>query len=463
MSRLRAAFRSGLGFEWLFVVLIAASVIHAAWYLFTYYHLPPPFFWEPGDVYADWFNVAYWARNKGTYDVWTALYPPLTFVLIRIVGIDRCYPRTRAVEPSPGLVARDCDWVGLASIWVLWIICIVLVYLAFRKNDKRTAIPRTICIGLGWPLLDGVERGNPILMALPCFLLATMPLVKSAKWRWFFAGMSINLKIYLIAPFVAQLFKRRWRWVEGVIISVILIYAVTFGILQRGSPIEVFHDVTDWANEGLSNPLDFWPATTYHALSQLLDSEDGFFPALLYLGSRNIELIQAGITIFLRMTQAALLGAMAAVWLRPEAVSRYRLFALGTLLALVTSESGGYTPVYFTALILLERWKGFGRIFSICGCYLLAISFDIRITPIGQFQRDTYYHDASILVDFYLTVWPFLRPAVIQAIAIALSCTTLREVWQDVRLQGWAQRWRFRGDAPILPGVLRPTPPDFRQ
>lgn len=29
-------------------------------------------------------------------------------------------------------------------------------------------------------------------------------------------------------------------------------------------------------------------------------------------------------------------------------------------------------------------------------------------------------------------------------------------VWTDVRYQGWADRWRMRRDAPLLPWVARP-------
>jgi hypothetical protein len=452
-------FRSHLAIEWGFALLILMSVGHVIWYLFTYYHLPPPFFYEPSDIYADWFNTGFWARDGGAYDVWTTLYPPLSFVLLRIVSIDSCYPTIRAYDASPGHAIRECDWVGVTAIWGLWLLSVVLIYIALRKFDRRTAIPRTICAGFGWPILNGIERGNLILIAVPFFLLAVMPILKSARARWIFAALSINMKVYLIAPFMAQLLLRRWRWVECVILATLIIYLISFALLGTGTPAELAKNLFAWSDLTYTNPLDFWPATTYRALYSLMESEAITFPAILILGSRNAELVQLMIQSLLYFTQGLLLVAFLATWLRPEAVTRYRMYLLGTLFALITSEGGGYTPALYMALIMIEPWKGPGRIISIVLCYMLAISYDYTFDVIAEVQRESYLTNRQVTIQMGLTVWPFLRPLVIQIIAISMACVTIREVWHDVRLQGWARRWRFRHDAPMLPFVRRPSPP----
>lgn len=460
MSGLRQRPSPWLAAEWVFAGLIILSVVRAGWFATQFGYLPPPFFYEPSDTYADWFNTAFWARDGGAYDVWTTLYPPLSFVLIRPLTLDSCYPRTRAWDPSAGLAPRECDWLGIASIWGFWLIAVVILYLAFRKFDRSTAIPRTICVGLGWPLLNAIERGNLLLIAFPFFLLAIMPLVRSAKWRWVFAGLSINLKVYLIAPFLAQLIMRRWRWVEGVLLATIIIYLASFALLGQGNPVEIVRNLTAWSDIKITNPLDFWPATTYAALYSLMESESATFPAVMVIGTKYIEIIQSSITILLRSTQAILLLAMIATWLRPEAVTRYRIYLLGLLFALITSEAGGYTPALFMALIMVERAEGFGRRLSILLCYIMAISFDWIIQGIAEVQRDSYLSGQYVSIDMGLTVWPFLRPLVIQIIAIAMACTTIRQVWHDVQVQGWATRPRYWQDDPILPLVLRPERPD---
>jgi hypothetical protein len=162
------------------------------------------------------------------------------------------------------------------------------------------------------------------------------------------------------------------------------------------------------------------------------------------------------IAVLLRSTQALLLMAMAATWLRPEAISRYRVYLLAIMFALITSEGGGYTPIFWTALVLTERWQGWGPRFAIICCYLMGCSYDLVVSNIDTIDRYGYIFDMDIIVEMNLTLWPLVRPLVIQLVAIAIACSTIRTVWIDVYEQGWADRWRMRRDAPLLPWVARP-------
>jgi len=62
-------------------------------------------------------------------------------------------------------------------------------------------------------------------------------------------------------------------------------------------------------------------------------------------------------------------------------------------------------------------------------------------------------------VTFYVMLGPFFRPLIVLSVPFALSLVTLREVWKDIREQGWRLRWRFRNDAPLLvgDGAARPA------
>ena len=447
--------RAYLGVEWIMALIIIASVIYTACFLYINSYLPQPFFFEPNDLYADWFNTAYWARDTGTYDVWTTLYPPLSFVFLRLVTLDSCYLEGRAFDPSVGYSARECDWLGLGSIWGLWLLDIVLVYLTFRKVDRATAIPRTICIGLGWPILDGVERGNLVLVSFACVILGFGPLLRSARAKWLFAGLAVNFKVYLIAGVAAQLLRRRWRWVECAVLSTALVYLVTYTILGRGTPYEIYRNLKAWSEIEMSGPLDLWFSTSYTYLITLLKSDD---PTMgLLLGSQSRELIILGVTLLVRSVQALILAAAAAVWLRPESVPLSRVINLGFMLALITTEAGGYSPNYFMFFVLMEPWRGPGRKVAIFLCYALAVNADIGFGQLPPIQRDTYFRNLSTVVTFQVTVMPFVRPLLILIVATCVASITIREVWVDIRLQGWSARKRFRRDLPFLPGVQRPT------
>jgi len=443
--------------EYGFAALILAGLAYCAWFLIINGYLPQPFFYEPFDTYADWFNTAFWARDKGTYDVWKTIYPPLSFVFIRIFGIDHCYPERRPFDPSAGLAARDCDWLGLGTLYAIFFINLVLIWITFRRIDRRTAIPRTIAVGLGLPMADGLERGNLVLVSFACLLLAFAPILKRARSRWVAIGLAINFKVYLVAALVPLLAKRRWLWVECGLISAVIVYLVTFAILGRGTPAEIYENIRYFATLPAAQIMDLWYTTTYQPLMSLLEGDT--FPFVLLIGSRNVELLQFIIPALQHATQAMIVMAILAVFLRPEVVPSYRVANLGLLLALITSEAGGYTQVYFMLLVMMEPWRGFARKWAISACYILAVPLDIAIDRTPPMARDLYFGDGATIINYHVTLGPFVRPLIIMTIAVALSLVTLREVWKDIREQGWRLRWRFRNDAPLLvgDGAARPA------
>ncbi|WP_343613885.1 hypothetical protein [Novosphingobium sp.] len=446
--------REGLWIEWTFALITLGSVIYSLWFLNHNNYLPQPFFYEPNDIFADWFNTAYWARDKGTYDVWTALYPPASFVFLRLLGVDRCYVVNRFTDTSLGYDARDCDWLGLGSIFALYVIDVALIYITFRKRDKVTALPRTICLGLGWALLDGVERGNLVLAAFLFLMLAVGPLLRSSAARAGFAGLAINFKIYLIAAFVPLLLQRKWRRFEGIAIATILIYLVSYAILGRGSIFEIIRNVSSWGSAASGDPLDLWTATSYAPWLALLNG--GSFPTLLLLGSRLTETLAFWIPLLLNTVRAMIVFAAFLSWLRPEAVPTTRVINLGLMMALITSDSGGYTPVYFTYLVFMEPWKHWEQKVALLICMIMGPSLDIPLERVMTVVRDTYVRHSTTVVDFHISVWPLIRPFVILMVAAMISLRTIRQVLADIDKDGWAQRWRFRDDVAFVPWALSP-------
>lgn len=437
--------------------VILIGIAYTGWFLYENQYLPQPFFYEPTDIYADWFNTAFWARNPGAYDAWRTVYPPLSFVIMRIIGIDRCYPDRRANDFSPGLDARDCDWVGLAAIWLIFVMNIVLVCYAYRKIDRSTAWPRTICVAMGLPMLDAIERGNLVILCFTCLLLSFGPLLKSARLRWVATGLAINFKVYLVAAVVPLLLKRRWRWVESALLSAVIVYLLSYAAFGHGTVVEIYNNIREFSDAQASDIMAVWYSSTHQALLSLLKSD--VFPMGLILGSRNVDLLLIIIPALQYTMQGLICLAMMAAWVRPEAIPSYRLVGLGILLAVATSEAGGYSQIFFMLFVMMEPWRGFGRRWAICACYVLAIPLDIPIDKLPPLVRNTYIGDTSTFVTFYVMVGPFVRPVIIMTIGMALALVTIRQVWSDVRQQGWAGRWRFRRDAPLLPWVRTPSPP----
>lgn len=447
-----------LSIELIFSAIIVIAIIYTIGYLFNNNYLPFTFFYEPDDLFADWFNTAYWAYDPGSYDTWTTLYPPLSFVFLRALTNGTCYPmRGVASDGGYGLAARECDWLSFVWICGFFLINILLVYLALRKIDRSTAIPRTICVALGWPMLNGLERGNLILPAFTVFILAFAPLLRSAWLKWLCAGLAVNFKVYLIGAALAPLLKRRWRWGECACLAVVLVYLFSYALAGRGTLGELAANLQNWAALPSATPLDMWSATTYEALYKLLDST--IYPISAIIGSRNVEILGIVIPTLLRTTQLIILTAAFAIWLRPEVVPTFRAINLAVMLALISSEAGGYTSSLFMLLVMMEPSRGFGRKAAIILCYILALPIDVAIDQVAPVVRDTYFRHSTVIVTAYIKLGPFIRPLLIQLVAVSISFVTIRDVWNDIQRQGWADRWRFRHDAPLLPWVRHPAKP----
>ena len=420
-------------------LIILASLVYPLWHLFTYAYLPQPFFYSPDDLWADWFNTAYFAYDPGTYDAWRTVYPPLSFVFLRVFTLGRCYNRTNGADPSPGLPARTCDWWGVFSLHAFFLIAIALAAYSFYKWDRKTALWRSIAIGLGFPFLDGLERGNLVIVSFICLMLAFGPILKSARMRALAIGLAINFKVYLIASLMPLLLRRRWRFVEWGILSTVLVFLASFALLGRGTPGEIYRNIlefNEWQSQA-SDLLGLWFSTTFTPHLGLLNSPLISVPDLI--GSRNTDLLLFIIPLLIHSTQGTILLAAVATWLKPGVVPFYRVVNLGLMFALITSEAGGYTQVFFMYFVFFEKFEGWGRRWAIIACYLLAPSTDIPVdTVFMPVVRDTFLWGKTVIVTYYVMLGPFFRPLIVLSVPFALSLVTIRAVWREIQSNGWS-------------------------
>jgi hypothetical protein len=428
--------------RWLEPSLAIAVVASIAWsiiHLFTQGYLPQPFFYEPSDMWMDWFNTAYWGHNPGAYDTWGTIYPPLSFVILRFLTDGSCY------VGGGGLESRNCDWFGAVTLHAVFVVNLVLLWKTFRKIDRTTALPRTVALGIGLPMAYGLERGNLILLAFTFMLLAFGPLVRSARLRWLFAGLAVNLKVYLVASIFAQLVLRRWRWFEGALVATILVYLVSYAMLGAGTPMEIYRNIADYSSGFQSvSLLDLWYAGTYKPLISLLNGD--VFPIVGVVGSRPVEVANLLIPVLINAVQATILLAAALAWCRPEGVPPHRIVLQAIGMALITAESGGYTQILLILFVFMEPWRGFGRKWAIIAAYLLCIAGDIPIENVPPSVHESFVAGGPIIAEYTVGIGPFIRPLLIMSLPFALALVTIRETWGEVRVRGLADLWHFRSN-----------------
>ena len=410
-----------------FVLLILGALAYDVWFIVAIGYVPQPYFYESFDTWMDWFNTAFFAHQGGAYDDWRTIYFPLSFVILKGLTLGKCYQS----EPWD---ARVCDVMGIASIHLIFLMNIPLTYLVFRKLDRSTAVWRTVAMCLGLPMTYTLERGNLLLITYTFLLLAYGPLVRSARLRWLFSGLAVNMKIYLVGTVFAQLLRHRWRWFEGAMIAGVLVYVVTYAILGDGSPFQIAANLLNFSDVQATNPLDAWYPSTYTPLTTILELSN--YPVLSTLGSDVVEAFMVALPLATHVVQATILCAAFATWVRPQSIPVHRVIMLSIGIALITVESGAYTQILLLPFVFMERWRGVGRKWAIVAAYVLCIPADIPIETVGTLVRESFVGGRDVYADYQITVGHLLRPGLIMSIPFALALVTIRDVWADVRNNG---------------------------
>ena len=428
--------RIGRWAEPLLALAVLAAIAHVILFTLEYGYLPAPFFYDVADTFMDWFNSAFWAHDNGAYDSWGTIYPPLSFLVLRLFSNRQCYLNNQ------DLGVRDCDWFGFVALPAMLLLNLVLLWYSFRKLDRATALPRTIALGLGLPMLYTFERGNILMLAFACIVLAFGPLLASARWRWVALGLAINFKVYLVAALAPQLLKRRWRWFEGALVTTIIIYLITWLLLGYGSPGEIYRNIAVVAGDyEAGSLLDGWYALTYKPFLSILDGS--YFPIVGVIGSDAVEALLVLLPLLQRLTQLLIALAAIATFLRPEAVPMHRATCLGLLMAIVTSESGGYTQMMLFFFIFMERWQGLARPMALVLAYILCIPADISIDRFPPIVSESWIYGGPVFVEYGLSIGPFLRPLAVMMIGWCIAGLVLADVRRDFAANpgGWRRRF----------------------
>ncbi len=384
-------------------ILLAALVViglgHALWRLLVHGYLPHPFQAEPWESFMDFYNTAFWAHRPGAYAQWRTVYPPLSFVFLRLWTPAGCY-RTDAYA------ARTCDAPALAPMVLAYLLNAALVYLAYRRLDRRTAAPRAFALCAGMPMLYGLELANLIIPCFTAFVLAEGGLIRSPTLRAVCSALAINFKPYLLLTLLPRLARRRWGFLFGVGAAGLAIYGVTYALEGAGSPWDIFHDLFDYAG-GMGGAY----AERNH-LAAIAAASGGawahWMPPLIRVGE---------------VTAIGGLGLSA--FARPGVPPR-RLIALA--LSLICSEaaigtqgySADYTQIFLLFLVFMEPWETVAGAAMLTGAYLLCVCGDVMIIPALHIQAEGYLSGRPVAFEVGLMASQFIRPLLLLTIQLCL-------------------------------------------
>ena len=413
-----------LGFEVFLALVVVVSVVWAGWRLSQDGLLPQPFFWVVSDTFMDWHNPAYWAHNSGAYEVWRSVYPPLSFVFLKVFSSGACYVN----DPFAG---RDCDRWGQIALFGFYLLNAVLLYRHFRSVDPRTAIVRTVVLVIGMPMLFGLERGNLIIPCFTAFILGHSRLLKSARARWLAQAFAINFKPYLVVTLIPFLVRRRWRWFEGAGIATLALYLVTLMIIGGGTPMEIARHTGELAALQTGSAWsDLYYATSYAPLVRFMNSD---FPVMEYVGSRPVEALTLLLPLLTLLGQIGVVVAVCAAWSKRAAVPIQWMNGAICALILSSSQPSAYAQIFMLFFVFMEPWKGPTRIMMLVCAYTLSLVGDYALFDIPQLPMESWLGGREVLPSVGVALGQFIRPGLVLLIQFGFVGLILQRVLRSVR------------------------------
>ena len=409
--------------EWLFASLVLLGLAITIGRFWRDGYLPQPFYYRVSDTLMDLHGPALWANTGGAYHVWHALYPPLSFVYLKLTSLGACYA-------SNEWAGRDCDWLAKAVLLAVFAGNIALIWVTYRIADARTATPRAIAMALGVPMLYALERGNLLIPCFTCFALGYGDVFRRRWPRWIALALSFNFKPYLGLVALPFLVQRRWSWVMACLAFGVAIYLATLAIYGSGSPMEIIVNETRYSvavSKGYFSDLYF--ATAYWPLIRLLHALP---PELRLIPDGLAQALALGLTLALRASQAAALICLALAAWRPERTDVRRLAALVAAVAITafTTGSAGYSQIFLVFLVFFEPWTGRLRPVMLTATYILCLPLDIVLVPLIHQPAHSYLGGRTVMTDFGLSLGQLLRPGLLLVIQGALVTLNLRDIFR---------------------------------
>ena len=411
-------------------------------------YLGPPFVFDIGDTFMDWFNPAYFAHNGHAYDVYKSIYLPLSFAITGLFGDPRCYDRLAAD-------ARNCDVVGIVFILLTYVACVAVTAWVFWRRDRKTAIYRSVAVAIGQPLLFALERGQLIMLTYIAFVLLYGG-VLNTRWRMVGgAALMANTKVYMLLPLFGLAIKRQWRLFELCLIGFVALYLVTLLIVGEGTPLELATNLQNWFGVRIGGIWDEMLYTTTYKPLLLLDVFQ--YPVRDYIEQRYVDagvIFIKGYVIFSRLLCFLCIGF---AWLYPKAISNSRLVFFILMQSFIAQNPGGYAITLIIFPVFLEKGRNPLIIFAIFCAYLISFPGDWTLAKLYDIQRTSWLSQRTVMSEYVVPLGALIRPGIIALMLWSLALDSLIAFHRAMRrtppLLGLVDRARIKRSPP----VARPT------
>jgi hypothetical protein len=418
------------------VIQIAGCIYY--WLSFTQNgYLPSPFVYDKADTFMDFFHTMDWADEPGRYTDWGSVYPPLNFLFLKGVR----WLLFGLVHESDAFTLRDSAKPFIPYIVAAFAASALFV---FRHDLWRgfTAAHKVLFFFiflLSPPMLFAIERGNLIIFALGFLALA---LAKPGSMRTLAIGVLINIKPYFALYLVTFAISQRPKELVSCTMMAGAIFLIS-GIMLDEHFLEFIQNLLQFSQD----PILFSP----RELLGLPSSISAFSYVLqLYIysgGNPSIAGLDIGsIATLVESTKwLAIFAAFFSLGLGGRRIPIETSLAATTIaITNIGVWAGGYSFIFYVCLIPIFCRLRYYKIYLAC-VFLIFMPIDvITLFTENLGNRYAYLSDATVWVDFQLSLAAFLRPVVNFGLLLVISfeifknyAPSLLELLKNFRAAVW--------------------------
>ena len=399
------------------------------WYYINYFtsngYLPTPFVYDKSDTFMDLFNTLYWVYDEGRYTDWCSVYPPLGFLILKIINFlcngstfgDAANMRDNSIFVIVGF--------GLIYLSVPFLVLKTKYWLGFSSTERLLYYFIMI---LSTPMLFALERGNMIILAP---VLLAIALAKIGFTRALCIALLINIKPYFALFMLYYLVRKNWKGFVSCALLSGLVFAIT-GLAFDNNFFDFFINLFSYSKEeelfSLREVMSM--PSSISAFSYILKNPDGSGYVSAYLSS---ELTTSIINVIELTKWTVLFFSFVALFTKCKLMRDAEI--IGLLLVLISNLGiwvGGYSMLLYIVLIpVLIKMQG--RWFYIGALSLMAIPLDI-ITLTSDYigEQYSYLGDTYADIDWTLGLGSFFRPVLNIILLFVLACEVLSRTLKDI-------------------------------
>ena len=394
-------------------MLVAIGFIDCIQFFLKNGYLPSPFLFDKSDTFMDLFNPMYWAFDAGRYTEWGSVYPPLNFILLRVLN----FVSAGEWSGSPEFMRDNSPLVIMVFCLVYLVIPVVMLTMRHWQGiSTRDKILIYFVIILSPPMLFALERGNLVVLC-PVFL--AIVLSKIDFLRGIGIALLINFKPYFVIFLLYYAIRKDWK---GLIYCTFLsgIFFMIPGLILDENYIFFLKNILDFSQEqnlfSLREIMSF-PASI-SVFSYVLKNPEGAMFASRLIGLDKIPFVIILIEFF---KWSVIIMSLVFLIKKSDVMRDEEIF---TLLTLVITNLGiwvgGYTLIYYTALIPVFI-KMRGHMIYMAFLSLMVMPLDM-IPLIGESIGNQYsfLFSSTVYVDWTLGVGSMVRPIINIALPMIL-------------------------------------------